>query len=66
MVYPGDESTKVNLTPGGTICSHMPPFNTNCTATITSDCNNYSISLTVSNDVGSAQPVSTIFNCELP
>ena len=65
MVYPGEEMTTVDLTPGGTICSLLSTTNTSCTAAITNDCNNYNISITLSNDIGASQPVSTIFNCEL-
>ncbi|CAI8025153.1 hypothetical protein GBAR_LOCUS14558 [Geodia barretti] len=62
VVYPGEEMATVDLTPGGTICSLLSTPNTSCTATITSDCNNYNISVTLSNDIGSSQPVSIIFN----
>ena len=64
-MYPGEEMTTVDLTPGGTICSLLSTPNTSCTATITNDCSNYNISITLSNDIGSSQPVSIIFNCEL-
>ncbi|CAI8030389.1 hypothetical protein GBAR_LOCUS17236 [Geodia barretti] len=64
VVYPGEETTTVDLTPGGTIiCPLLSTPNTSCTAgIITCDCSNYNISITLSNDIGSSQPVSIIFN----
>ncbi|CAI8017200.1 hypothetical protein GBAR_LOCUS10484 [Geodia barretti] len=62
VVYPGEEMTTVDLTPGGTICSFLSTPIISCTATITNDCSNYNISITLSNDIGPSQPVSIIFN----
>ena len=64
MVYPGEEKVVLELSPGGALCPDLTVTDTSCTTVITSDCNNYSISLTLPNDVGTSQPVSADFDRE--
>ena len=54
----------LELSPGGAICPDQSVSDTSCTTVITSDCNNYSISLTLSDDVGTSPPVSADFDRE--
>ena len=61
MVYPGEERATAKLTPGGTICSDVKA--TSCIATISRD-DNYTVSLTIRNDVGSSVPVINSFDCK--
>ena len=63
VVYPG-EKVVLELSPGGAICTDQSVSDTSCTTVITSDWNNYSISLTLSNAVGASQPVSADFDRE--
>ena len=58
MVYPGEEKVVLGLSPGGAICPDLTVTDTSCTTVITSDWNNYIISLTLSNDVGASLPVT--------
>ena len=64
MVYPGEENVVLGLNPGGTICPDQSVTDTSCTTVITSDCNNYSISLTLSNGVGASPPATAGFDRE--
>ena len=65
MVYPGEEKVMMlELSPGGTICPDQSVSDTSCTTVITSDCNNYSISLTLSNSVGASPPATADFDRE--
>ena len=64
MVYPVEEKVVLGLSPGGTYCPDLTVTDTSCTTVITSDCNNYSISLTLSNDVGTSQPATADFDRE--
>ena len=61
VVYPETEDVIVTLTPGDIVCQNETY--TNCSATITSE-DNYTASITVSNDVGSSTLVTTSFSCE--
>ena len=60
-MYPGVVNASVHLDPGDGTCSSAG--GTNCTVTITSE-GVYNVSLTLTNDVGPAQPVLDIFDCE--
>ena len=65
MVYPGEEKVMMlELSPGGAICPDQSITDTSCTTVITSDCNNYSISLTLLNDVGASLPATADFDRE--
>ena len=65
MVYPGEEKVMMlELNPGGAICPDQSITDTSCTTVITSDCNNYSISLTLSNDVGASPSATADFDRE--
>ena len=65
VVYPGEEKVMMlELSPGGAICPDQSITDTSCTTVITSDCNNYSISLTLSNDVGASLPATADFDRE--
>ena len=64
MVYPGEEKVVLELSPGGGICPDQSVGDTSCTIAITSDCNNYVISLTLSNGVGASQPATANFDRE--
>ena len=61
MVYPGVVNASVHLDPGDVSCSSAG--GTNCTVTITSE-GVYNVSLTLTNDVGPAQPELDMFDCE--
>ena len=65
VVYPGEVEVRVDLDPGNMTCSGVTADDISCTVNITRD-DNYTVSLTLSNDVGSTQPVESMFNCELP
>ena len=62
MVYPGGNDATVTLDSGDVTCAVTA---TSCTAVITRD-DVYTVSLTVSNDVGSAPPVTKMFDCKSP
>ena len=65
MVYQGEEKVMMlGLSPGGAICPDQSITDTSCTTVITSDWNNYSISLTLSNGVGASLPATAGFDCE--
>ena len=66
MLYPGEEKVVLGLSPGpgGTICPDLTVTDTSCTIAITSDWNNYIISLTLSNDVGASLPATADFDRE--
>ena len=64
MVYPGEEKVVLELSPGGAICPDLTVTDTSCTTVITSDCNNYSISLTIYNAVGVSPPATADFDRE--
>ena len=64
MVYPGEVEVRVDLNPGDMACSGVTADDISCTVNITRD-DNYTVSLTLSNDVGSTQHVERKFNCEL-
>ena len=64
VVYPGEVEVRVDLDPGDMACSGVTADDISCTVNITRD-DNYTVSLTLSNDVGSTQPVESMFNCEL-
>jgi hypothetical protein len=64
VLYPGRQSAMVEVTPGGTVCSGVAMSDTSCTTNITND-DNYSINLTVSNDIGPSQPVIVMFDSTL-
>ena len=61
MVYPGVVYASVYLDPGDGTCSSAG--GTSCSATITSE-GVYHVNLTLTNDVGSAEPVLDVFDCE--
>ena len=63
VVYPG-EKVVLELSPGGAICPDLTVTDTSCTTVITSDWNNYIISLTLYNDVGASPPVTADFDRE--
>ena len=63
VAYPGEVEVRVDLDPGDMACSGVTADDTSCTVNITRD-EDYTVSLTLSNDVGSTQPVETTFNCE--
>ena len=63
MVYPGNEVVTIELDPGDILCSDVTVTDTNCTTTITRD-DTYTISVTISNDLGSSQPAINTFDCE--
>ena len=61
MVYPGVVNAHVHLYPGDVIC--LGTDRANCSATITSE-GVYNVSLSLTNDVGTSQPVLDMFDCE--
>ena len=63
VVYPGEVEVRVDLDPEAMGCSDVTADDTSCTATITRD-EDYTASLTLSNDVGPTPPVEDMFNCE--
>ena len=63
VVYPGEVEVRVDLDPGDISCSDVTADDTTCTVNITAD-EDYTVNLTLSNDVGSTQPVESMFNCE--
>ena len=63
VVYPGTVMVAVELDPGGIGCSGVTASDTSCTTTITRD-DSYTVSLTLSNDVGSTEPEITTFDCK--
>ena len=65
VVYPGEVEVRVDLDLGDMACSGVTADDISCTVNITRD-DNYTVSLTLSNDVGSTQPVESMFNCEFP
>ena len=56
MVYPGSVEARVNLNPGDVTCSGVTAHDTSCTVSIASE-GVYAITLTLTNDVGSTQPI---------
>ena len=64
MVYPGSVEARVNLNPRDVTCSGVTVHDTNCTTSITS-VGIYDITLTLTNDVGSNQPVVNTLDCKL-
>ena len=64
VVYPGEVVVSVDLDPGDITCSGVTADDTSCTVNITRD-DNYTVSLTLRNDVGSTQPVESMFDCKL-
>ena len=64
MVYPVEEKVVLGLSPGGAICPDLTVTDTSCTTVITSDWNNYIISLTLSNSVGASLPATADFDRE--
>ena len=60
IVYPGEQTAMVVLTPGDIECLVT---GTRCTASISDD-DNYTLSLTLSNEIGSSVPVIHSFNCK--
>ena len=63
MIYPGDVEVTVDLDPEVVGCSDVTADDTSCIATITNNAN-YTVSLTVTNDINSATLQKT-FDCEL-
>ena len=63
VVYPGAVMVTVDLEPGGIGCSGETASDTSCSTTITRD-DSYTVNLTLSNDIGSTEPVVTTFACE--
>ena len=63
VLYPGTVMVAVELDPGGIGCSGVTASDTSCTTTITRD-DSYTVNLTLSNDVSSAEPVITTFDCK--
>ena len=63
VVYAGELGVSVDLEPGDITCSDVTADDTSCTVTITRD-DDYTVSLTLSNDVGSTTPVQSMFDCE--
>ena len=64
MVYPGEVNVSVTLGLKNSTCSELlTSANTSCTAVITTD-DKYTITLTLSNNVGLAEPVTSMFDCE--
>ena len=63
VVYPGAVEASVVMDPGDIDCIDVSTGGTRCTAFIPGGV--YTVSLTVTNDVGSAQPVTHTFDCEL-
>jgi hypothetical protein len=60
VVYPGAQKAVVKLSPpGNTVCSGVT--DTRCTFNITTE-DYYTVSLTLTNDAGSSEPVSLSFN----
>ena len=59
-MYPG-ETAIVVLTPDNIRCSAIT--DTKCTATIPGD-DTYTVNLTLTNDIGSANPVFVTFDCK--
>ena len=63
VVYPGEVGVSVDLDPGDIACSGVTAEDTSCTVKITRD-DNYTISLTLRNDVGSTTPQENTFDCK--
>ena len=63
VVYPRVVMVAVDMEPGGIVCSGVTVPDTSCTTTITID-DSYTVNLTLSNDIGSTEPVITTFACE--
>ena len=63
MVHPGDVNVSVEVNPNAAGCFSVTADSTNCTAIITGD-GNYTVALTVTNELGSTRAEST-FDCEL-
>ena len=62
VVYPGAQKAVVKLSPpGNTLCSDVT--DTRCNFNITTE-DYYTVSLTLTNDAGSSEPVSFSFNSE--
>ena len=62
--YPGEVEVIVELDPGNIVCSDVTTEDTSCTVSITDD-DVYTVSLTLSNEVGSTQAALNTFDCEL-
>ena len=63
VVYPGEVEVSVELDPRDMACSDVTADDISCSVSITRD-EDYTVSLTLSNDVGSTPPVESMFNCE--
>ena len=63
VLYPGVVMVAVELEPGGIGCSGVTAPDTSCTTIITRD-DSYTVNLTLSNDIGSTEPVIITFACE--
>ena len=63
VIYPGDVKVAVDLDPEVVGCYNVTADDTSCIATITNNAN-YTVSLTVANDLNSVT-VQKTFDCEL-
>ena len=63
MLYPGEVGVSVDLDPGDITCSGVTADDTSCTVNIDRD-DEYTVSLSLSNDVGSTTPLENMFDCE--
>ena len=62
LIYPQEEDAIVKLTPGNLDCQGVT--DNSCNATINEE-TDYTVSLTLTNNIGSSNPVTRSFNCEL-
>ena len=64
MIYPGHVNVTVTVDINDTTCSKIhTSTNTSCIAYITED-RKYTITLTLENEVGKAEPVTGVINCK--
>lgn len=63
VIYPGETKVAIALEVENNTCSNLTSDNTSCTAFITEE-GQYNITLSLSNNVGQAKPVTSSFNCE--
>ena len=63
MVYPVTQSVSVTTAPEGIACSDVTAEDTRCYVIITED-GDYSVTVRVTNSVGSSQSVPYMFDCE--
>ena len=64
MVYPGHVNVTVTVDINDTTCSEIhTSANTSCIANITED-RNYTVTLTLENEVGNAESVTRTFDCK--